>query len=1016
MFFLNVIMLAGLALVAVPILIHLLNRSRARIVDWGAMRFLEASLASRSRRIMIEEVILLVLRCLVVALAALALARPYLPTRPTVLWVLFAPAVLGAAICGSLAAAMWASRKARRILLAAAIVLLAVPALAAALEHAHQSRRWSFGGGEKDVALVLDASTSMQLKSEGKTNFQRAVAEARAVLASCRQGDGICLILAGPAPRAVIGSPTSDRKEAEAALGDVAPTGGSMRVHRALQMASHALAEGSNPAKKIVLITDGQQVGWDVQKASQWKFLGGALKGHPTPPHIVVRTLPLPKKFRNVTVSEIAIGRRVVGTDRDVRIDVKVASTGTEPTEPKVVELRIDGEKVASEAIERVLPNAAETVHFEHRFRRPGRHIVAARVVCEDDLPADNADQRVIDVLEALPVLIGDGAPSTRPLEGAADFVEVALAPPAKDDEPGGRPDPPAKKRPDEACLVVPEVVPAPDVAKVQDLSRYAVVVLAEVSLLPTAFATELDRFVRGGGGLLVAPGAHAQAKFYGAWRSESGQLVLPGRLTKLRPLAEKPAHLAADTFSHPALDAVADPSQSDVRLTLISLYWQVEVDEKDAAVSVAAQLESGDPALVERKLGKGRVLLATMALHPRGCNLPALKCFVPMMHEIAYYLARPTMVECNVASGSDLTVELRALRRGGAGEGTGLKAEYFRGTDLRPAALKFTRVDPTVHFDWAEGAPHQAVGQDNFSVRWTGRLKPRYSDTYTFLTTSDDGIRLWVNGRKIIDNWAAHSVEERRGTIRLEADRPAEIKLEYFDSASLAVAKLEWSSRRQKREVIPAARLYPEPGAVAGGALARGDKVEIVTPSQRRRLGTVARSKDPLRVAFQETHEPGLYRMVLPQAALAAYGGASPDGKGVPFVVLRQAAESTITPLTDADLATARGHVLETLEDADPAKTLVRVETTHELTASVAGGIPGHELWQWLALVLLGAILAEIALTRWIAVQRKVHMVQPVAFGAEAVDIQSFRRRARDLLATPEAQAEGASGARASS
>lgn len=72
MTFLNWAMLAGLAAVAIPILIHLLNRQKATLVDWGAMRFLLESLTSRSRRILIEEIILMVLRCLVVALLVMA--------------------------------------------------------------------------------------------------------------------------------------------------------------------------------------------------------------------------------------------------------------------------------------------------------------------------------------------------------------------------------------------------------------------------------------------------------------------------------------------------------------------------------------------------------------------------------------------------------------------------------------------------------------------------------------------------------------------------------------------------------------------------------------------------------------------------------------------------------------------------------------------------------------------------------------------------------------------------------
>ena len=98
MTFLNWAMLAALVAIAIPILIHLLNRQKATLVDWGAMRFLLESLTSRSRRILIEEIILLALRCLAVALLVLALARPFLPSRSTVPWAVVVPAILAAAM------------------------------------------------------------------------------------------------------------------------------------------------------------------------------------------------------------------------------------------------------------------------------------------------------------------------------------------------------------------------------------------------------------------------------------------------------------------------------------------------------------------------------------------------------------------------------------------------------------------------------------------------------------------------------------------------------------------------------------------------------------------------------------------------------------------------------------------------------------------------------------------------------------------------------------------------------
>src|SRR5258706_8812032 len=85
-------------------------------------------------------------------------------------------------------------------------------------------------------------------------------------------------------------------------------------------------------------------------------------------------------------------------------------------------------------------------------------------------------------------------------------------------------------------------------------------------------------------------------------------------------------------------------------------------------------------------------------------------------------------------------------------GTGNGLKGEYFVGQDpTNLTNLKVTRYDATVDFDWGLRAPEAGIPADHFSVRWTGQVQPRYSDSYTFFTTSDDGVRLTGNNTVVI-------------------------------------------------------------------------------------------------------------------------------------------------------------------------------------------------------------------------------------------------------------------------
>jgi hypothetical protein len=139
---------------------------------------------------------------------------------------------------------------------------------------------------------------------------------------------------------------------------------------------------------------------------------------------------------------------------------------------------------------------------------------------------------------------------------------------------------------------------------------------------------------------------------------------------------------------------------------------------------------------------------------------------------------------------------------------GTGLRGEYYDNQDL--TNLKFTRVDPVINANWGNGAPDPTMGPDTYSVRWTGRVQPSFSETYTFYTTSDDGVRLWVNGVQLINNWTDHAPTVNSGTITLNAGQTYDIKMEFYENAIGAVAKLEWSSASTPRDVVPANALYP--------------------------------------------------------------------------------------------------------------------------------------------------------------------------------------------------------------
>ncbi|WP_187274113.1 glycosyl hydrolase [Paenibacillus sp. N3.4] len=131
-----------------------------------------------------------------------------------------------------------------------------------------------------------------------------------------------------------------------------------------------------------------------------------------------------------------------------------------------------------------------------------------------------------------------------------------------------------------------------------------------------------------------------------------------------------------------------------------------------------------------------------------------------------------------------------------------GLHAEYYDNMDF--TALKEVKEDAKIDFNWFNTAPYPSMQADTFSVRWTGKLKPLYTETYKISTLSDDGIRVWVNGLLVIDSWFNQSWVERTGTIALTAGTPVDFKVEYYNNTNGAAAKVMWASPSQTKEIIP--------------------------------------------------------------------------------------------------------------------------------------------------------------------------------------------------------------------
>ncbi|MES2708335.1 MAG: BatA domain-containing protein [Verrucomicrobiota bacterium] len=978
MSFLNFALLGGLAAVAIPVILHLLSKRTPRTREWGAMLFLLESVESRKRRIQLEEALLLATRCLLAGLLVLAVARPFVPAGSSVPWVIVLPAFLLAVVSFTTALVLRGSRKWFWMLMSSAVLLGAVSVASVVFERMWNLKRFATTGG-RDIAVIIDGSDSMQLRGKGGgTVFEAAVAEAREIVDKAPAGSAFSLILGGPVPVDKIGEPVVNRLEAVAALKDLSPAGGPMAAFDAVASAALSLARGSNAAKEIIILTDGQNKGWEIDNKARWQSLIAGLDTLPSKPEVIFRQFSLPATFRNAAVAGIRYSREIIGVDRPVSIEVTVENTGTEAITPGTLNLTAGKEVLHGSSLGQLPPGSRQTVRFTHRFSKPGSVVLKAALTVEDDLAADNSAVSVCGVTERLGVLLVDGNPTGPFLQRAASFTALALAPvPAPAAAAPAAPAPDAAgadqlKPVSAAALLDPEVVPLTRMSTVASFSKYSVVVLADVPRLPDSTARRLAAWVQGGGGLLVLPGHQALPEFYNRWQDGNGQPLLPARL-RSEMISKESIGVSLASFTHPAVALVADAKQSDLGGTLFTRCWKMEGSGAQGGFT-GASLGNGDPFLMARRAGLGSVVMACANFDALGSNLPSRQAFVPLVHQLVYHLASPDGQPLNREPSRQLSLPLTAAMADG-----GLRGEYFKGRQLQNPVMM--RIDGRLDINWGNGPPGPGVPAD-FSARWTGSITPRYSEEYTFEGWGDDSLSVRVGGQQMFERGGD-------GKITLQAGQPYPIRLDFSDRNGGAAFQLRWRSQSQNNEVIPAEVLTPF-SAEAGLAEAVVGQWEVSAPDGGKRRADLMFTRGGLVARMNGGVTPGLYRLVVPKESAAAYAGLLAEDGNIPFSIARDVSESRLTPLSPAEMEWLRKQW-----------SFVETASVEEVLAALSGKKFGEELWKYLAVGALFLLLAETALSRWIALSRQSGQAQEVDFESRGEPSAAFQEQLRRVRET---------------
>ncbi|HLJ56449.1 MAG TPA: BatA and WFA domain-containing protein [Chthonomonadaceae bacterium] len=570
MTFLTPAFLGALALVGIPLLIHLIRRRKLKVVQWAAMEFLRQSQRRQRRRLRIEELILLLLRILIIACAVLAFARPVLRA-------------------------------------------MGVPLLS---QNTHVY-----------AVIVLDNSFSMDARgSDGKTSFDRAKAAAVEVVTRVlRDGDSVSLVLLSDNPEATVDAPSFDRglvrRRIEAAhVGDRGTDNlaGARMVDRLLRVSK-------TPVREVYWISDDQSDAWATSRKESaratWSEMGKLARVN------WISAGSGENERDNLQVESPILGSELVTPQLATRIDARIVNHGIKPRNDLLVNLIVDGAPKASTRVS-VPPGGSATAEFIHQFVRTGTHTGSISLndpANVDMLEHDNSAPFVVRVRDRVKVLVLDPRPARNPSQSESYFLVKAMAP-------------------DESLESLQPRLREGESLSGVTLRDYDVVAIAGMADgLSQNDRAALAEYVKAGGGVVLFPGPDTDARQVNAALGGAG--LLPARLGARKKLDEKSGlKLDPSSIRHPALSLFKDTTNLHLSGAQFFTYYALDPANDEAslgAVRVMIRYNNGDPALVERQVGLGHVVLAASTAGRLWNDLPLQSSYVPLVYQLMFYLGQ---------------------------------------------------------------------------------------------------------------------------------------------------------------------------------------------------------------------------------------------------------------------------------------------------------------------------------------------------------------------------------------
>ena len=614
MTFLNFALAFGAAACVIPLVIHLLNRRRFEVVQWGASHLLRPVLNTNRKRIKIEQLILLLTRMAILALLALCMAAPVLT--------------------------QW---------------------------------RALSGDAKSSLILLLDNSYSMDAGNHAATNLDIGKKDAGKLIEHGRRGSDVSVVLMAGGKVTGSKSPTTNRKKAAQEISELPAGFGAADVAQSFESAAKAAPRMQHAKRDLVIVSDFQSNDWSGDSASALGKATELIDAIPIKPTVTLMQVGS-EVSDNVAITSLDINPAVVASGQRVSIRVNVRNHGDVPYPGIQFQLRVNDKDIAARQLD-LGPAEDGQLLFHHEFSEPGSHVVQVTADA-DSLLADNSMLAVVPVWDRLPVLLVDGAPSSDPLKSETAFLKLALSPflaaagAASGEDSLPRAD------------LLHATVTSPGAISAETLQDNRVLVLANVARFTDQQLEAIGVFVNQGNSLLIFLGDQIDLDWYQNKMPAELLAAVPEELSTkqldaqtrrpafgsglIHPVSFTPAtakperangeKISAEQYDHPALNLFNDKRHGNLGEGTINTWYRLQVGGE---ANVLARLGSGDPLIVEKALGDGRVMTVATSCDDAWNNLPARPFYLPLMQRLVTYLATAVEPPRNLSTGQTIVAHL---------------------------------------------------------------------------------------------------------------------------------------------------------------------------------------------------------------------------------------------------------------------------------------------------------------------------------------------------------------------